>query len=72
MWCARSLTSLPSTHRGEETVPKIVFAVDIGLDIIPLELVLPTSRSAHSVALVSHTDSRTLDFKVYLTAAVPS
>lgn len=50
-------------------MPQIVFTVDIALDIIPFELVLPTSCAAHSVPLVSHTcTAKILPLRLFLVA----
>lgn len=52
---AASLTSLPSTHRGEKAVTKVVLSVEVALDVLPLELILATPSAAHTVPLIAHT-----------------
>lgn len=51
---AASLTSLPSTHRGEKAVTKVVLSVEVALDVLPLELILATPSAANTVPLIAH------------------
>lgn len=51
-------------------MPQVVFSMNIALDIIPFELVLPSSRPAHPVALIPHcsTDSKLNNSRITLLA----
>lgn len=51
---AASLTSLPSTHRCEKAVTKVVLSVEVALHVLPLELILATPSAADTVPLIAH------------------
>lgn len=52
--CILTLTSLPSTDRGQKAVTEVVLTVDISLHIFPLELILPTTSTANAIPLIAH------------------